>query len=139
MGGASSSGSVLANSAKRRDQLNKARAGLLDRPGLPPRSTSRPPAQAPAGDKKSPQEKSLEDKRRPVEAPAAGPSTDTPAQESRRIEKARLKPSPLGLDEQTRSEMKAQVEPFLIEQRKKQRSRLHKTIGRARRFFGGGF
>ncbi len=84
MGGASSSGSFLTNSTKRRDGLNKTRQQLLDRPGLPPKSRSTPPPAVPAGDKKSPKQKALEE-RRPVEAPAAGPSTDTPAQESRRI------------------------------------------------------
>ncbi len=127
-------GSFLANAATRRDRLNKARAGLLDRPGLPPKSRSRPPARPPAADKKSPQQKSLAQAR-----PAAGSQTSTPAQESRRIEKNRLEPSPLGLDEQTRSEMKERVEPFLQDQRNKQRVRLHKVMGRARRFFGGGF
>ncbi len=137
MGGASSSGSVLANAAKRRDQLNAARRGLLDRPGLPPKSKAQAPAQVPAP-AQSAKQKALED-REPVQAPAAGPSTANPAEESRRIENNRLEPSPLNLDEATRSEMKEMVEPFLEEQRRKQRVRLHKVIGRARRFFGGGF
>ncbi len=128
------SGSFLVNAAKRRDQLNKARAGLLDRPGLPPKSRSQPPPATPAQDKKSPQQKALAKER-----PAAGTQTSTPAQESRRIEENRLEPSPLGLDEPTRSEMKEMVEPFLQDQRNKQRVRLHKVMGRARRFFGGGF
>ncbi len=137
MGGASSSGSFLVNAQKRRDQLNKVRAGLLDRPGLPPKSKATPPPQAPAMGKRSPQQKSLQQQQTPAPAKAE----QKPQEKSKQLAKGEEAPvtGALNLPDEVREEMLAEAEPFLREQRLKQRVSLHRTIGRARRFIGGGF
>ncbi len=127
-------GSFLANASNRRRALNRVRTALLDRPGIP-RQGGPPPPTAPAQDRTSPQEQALAEN--PVEAP--------PRSESE--EEGRITPAPtreempvnvLGLDDEMRQELLDQIEPFLTEVRMEKKAQLHRTIGRARRFFGGG-
>lgn len=130
MGGSSMSNSFLANSVKRREQLNKVREGLLDRPGTARRGGPPPPT-APAQDRKSPQQKALRPKSKP--APKAQPKGAASAPEEERA------PLPeLNIDGETRRELLDQVGTFLRQAKLEKRARLHEKIGRTRRFFGGG-
>ena len=140
MGGASSSGSFLANSAKRRDQLNKARGALLDRPGLPPRSKATPPPAVPAGDKKDAKSNAIEKARERQDQPG------NVLQDERRAKtgagdnaEGRINRAVLEVDPETKAEMMEQASQFLKHVRRVKRAQLHKTVGRARKFWGGGF
>ena len=125
-------GSHLANMQARREQLLKVRAGLLDRPGLPPRSKSTPPPAVPAANKKSPQQKSLS---KSTSTPTAAPS-DQPTEGIPPDEQAQ---TPIvEVDPETRRDMLEQAELFLQHVRRVKRARLHRTLGRARKFMGGG-
>ncbi len=133
MGGASSSGSFLANSVKRREQLNKTRQALLDQPGIPRRGGPPPPT-APAQGRKSPQQQATT-QRRGEEAPVT------------RGEEGQIAPSPtrqekpadaLNLDPETRQELLEMIEPFILQAKKEKKAKLHRRIGRSRKFWGGG-
>ena len=124
------SGSFIANSVKRRETLAKTRSALLDQGGLPSRPT--PPPVVPAQDKTSPQQKAL---RRPQPQAAPRQQGTAPAPSEAGTEA----PNPLGLDEETKAEFMAVIQPVLDQERQRQRAKLHKVVGRARRFFGGGF
>lgn len=140
MGGASSSGSFLTNSTKRRDQLNKTRQALLDRPGLPPRSQSTPPPAVPAGDKKDAKRNALDKVLERQDQPG------NVLQDKRRAKtgtgdnaEGRINRAVLNIDPEMRQEMLEQASQFLKHVRRVKRAQLHKTVGRARKFWGGGF
>ncbi len=125
-------GSVLANAAARRATLNKVRSGLLDRPGIA-RQGGPPPPTAPAQDRESPQEKSLEGARatplKGVQEEGQPPESGVPPEQVI---------NPLGLDEEAQQELMSRIEPFLEQMKKEKRAKLHRRIGRTRKFFGGG-
>ena len=121
-------GSFIANSVKRRESLQKSRKALLDGPGITRGPT--PPPVVPAGNKKSPRQKAL--KAQPQESPQA-------TQPIQRDKLQQPQSSPLGLDEETREEFLAEIRPMLAKVKNQRRAKLHTTIGRARRYFGGGF
>ena len=140
MGGASSSGSFLNNATARRASLNKTRKTLLDRPGLPPRSKSQPPPAVPAGDKKSNRQNAIEKTQERQNQPGnvlkdeARKKTGAGNAEEKRINK-----SVLNIDPEVKAEMMEQAKTFLNHVRRVKRAQLHKTVGRARKFWGGGF
>jgi hypothetical protein len=124
------SSSTLANAFNRKRGLAKVREGLLDRPGIPRRGGPPPPT-APAQNRTSPQEQALQQPRPQGAAPQATPPTLTPTREERPV-------NALGLDDETRQELMAQITPFLTQMKMQKRAKLHRRIGRSRKFFGGG-
>jgi len=143
MGGASSSGSFLANATKRRDQLNKTRGALLDRPGIPPRRDAQPPATAPAMDKSSARQQALEQESNRQNTPDSAGSAKEDARRKKtgagsRTE-AQVNKAILEIDPSTRAEMLKQSTQFISHIRRQKRARLHQNNqGRARLFWGGG-
>ncbi len=140
MGGASSSGSFLTNTTKRRDSLNKTRQQLLDRPGLPPKSKSTPPPAVPAGDKKDAKRNALEKVQEREDQPGNVLKDDRRAKTGVGDNaEGRIDRAVIGLDEETKADMMEQATQFLKHVRRVKRAQLHKTVGRARKFWGGGF
>jgi hypothetical protein len=129
------SSSFLANASNRKRALAKVREGLLDRPGIPRRGGPPPPT-VPAQNRTSPQERAVQQSR-PQSAgpqgagPQATPPTLAPTREERPV-------NALGLDDETRQELMAQITPFLTKMKMQKRAKLHRKIGRSRKFFGGG-
>jgi hypothetical protein len=120
--------SFLANAANRKRGLAKVRESLLDRPGIA-RTGGPPPPTAPAQNRTSPQERAVAQTR---EAPTPGgrPEAPTPPVVGQA--------NALGLDDETRQELMAQITPFIEQVRKEKRAKMHRTLGRSRKFFGGG-
>lgn len=122
--------SYLANAANRRRGLNRVRQALLDQPGTQ-RAPASPPPAIPA-QRPNPQQQAVEQiAAAPVPRPAPAPEGQpqppgTPPQ------------NVLGLDEETRARLMEQITPVLLEIQKQKRAALHRRVGRARRFFGGG-
>lgn len=131
MGGASSSSSVLANAVARKEKLARVRGALLDQPGIPRRGGPPPPV-VPAQGKKSPQQKTL--------SRTESTSTATPAtQPAEGIPPDEQAQTPIvEVDPETRRDMLEQAELFLQHVRRVKRAKLHRTLGRARKFMGGG-
>ncbi len=125
------SGSVVANAAARKRQLANVRKNLLDRPGTVRRGGPPPPT-APAQDRTSPREQAMarSQELRPI---AAEEGQQRPAQPQDADQKA-----PGLFDEATRARLLEQAQPFLAEMKMEKMAQLHKKIGRARRFWGGG-
>jgi hypothetical protein len=42
------------------------------------------------------------------------------------------------MDDEMRNELMAQIRPFILQAKKAKRAKLHRKLGRARKFFGGG-
>ena len=122
-------GSTLANAAARRQQLNKIRSGLMDRPGIARRGGPPPPT-APAQDRTSPREDAL------AATAARHPTPDEPSEPLPPQEGDQ--PAPITFDQETRDELLAQIEPFIVQMKMDKRAKLHRKIGRARKFLGGG-
>lgn len=133
MGGASSSSSVLANAVARKEKLARVRGALLDQPGVPRRGGPPPPV-VPAQGRKSPQQKTLS-RTKSTSTPTATPS-DQPAEGVPPDEQAQT--PVIDVDPETRAEMLQQATLFLQHVRQAKRAQLHKTLGRARRFWGRG-
>ena len=45
---------------------------------------------------------------------------------------------PIAFDEDTRLELLEEIKPFIIQMKMEKRAKLHRRIGRARKFYGGG-
>jgi hypothetical protein len=123
------SSSTLANAENRKRGLAKVRESLLDRPGIA-RTGGPPPPTAPAQDRASPQERAVAQTR------AAPVSGERP--EGQAAAPGEPPINALGLDEPTRQEFLAQITPFLQQVKKEKRAKLHRKIGRSRKFMGGG-
>ncbi|KKN84468.1 hypothetical protein LCGC14_0289300 [marine sediment metagenome] len=130
MGGASSSSSFLANSLKRKAELTKVRGALLDQPGIPRRGGPPPPV-SPAQDKTSPQQKALAGKPEAGAAPTDQPIEGVPSEEQ-------AKTPAIDVDPETRQEMLGQIDMFLKHVKQVKRAKLHQSLGRSRKFWGGG-
>ena len=125
-------GSTLGHAAARRKQLNNIRSGLMDRPGIARRGGPPPPT-APAQDRTSPREDALAatNVRHPTPEVDEEKAPPTQPQEGDQ-------PPPITFDEETRNELLTQIEPFIVQMKLDKRAKLHRRIGRARKFFGGG-
>lgn len=127
--------SFLANMTQRRRQLNRTREALFDRPGIQ-RQGGPPPARVPAV-RPNPQQQSLdvavEDQAAVIRATQPEIPGESPAEEPQT--------GPAGgsaIPPEMREEMLAKIDDFLTEQALQRRAALHRKIGKARRFFGGG-
>ena len=124
------SGSPLANNVARKRQLANVRTALLDGPGTKRRGGPPPPT-APAQDRTTGQEITVQNPPGPDEIAAgegvaASESTEEPGQ------------TPGLFDPDTRARLLEQAQPFLTQMKLEKMAQLHKKIGRARRFWGGG-
>ncbi len=126
-------GSTLANAAARRRGIVKARQELLDRPGIARRGGPPPPT-APAQDRTSPQEQALA-QRVDDTAPPAPPEEALPEVSP---EGQPAAPEKQIFDEETRAMLLDQIKPFLSDLRQQKMAKLHRRVGRVRRFFGSG-
>lgn len=129
----SGSSSFLANMKARKRGLAQVREGLLDRPGIARRGGPPPPT-APAQNRTSPQEQAIRQGRTEQQSQQArieSKPAEAPATANQAIQG-------VGLDEGTKEELLTQIRPFLQQARAERRARLHTTLGRTRRFFGGG-
>ena len=134
---AAGSGSVLANAAQRRRGLNSVREALLDKPGISRRGGPPPPT-VPAQDRTSPREEVLAANEVPVEQVPPESTLEAEGREQPGPTQSEQPVNSLGLDEETRKEFLAQIEPFLVQAKMEKKVMLHRKIGRSRRFFGGG-
>lgn len=123
--------SFLEAAARRKKGLAQVRSNLLDRPGVA-RTGGPPPPTAPAQDRTSPQQQAVAQTRAaPQPAARSQQAATAPVEGQRPV-------STLNLDPQTRQELLGQIQPFLDQMQKERRARLHPTLGRSRKFFGGG-
>lgn len=129
------SSSFLVNVTNRRRALLRVREELLDRPGIPRRGGPPPPT-VPAQERTSPQEQALEEGQ--VEAPQAESKLEAEGQAMPALTREEQPVNVLGLSDEDRKELLAQIEPFLRQVKMEKRAKLHRKIGRSRKFFGGG-
>ncbi len=123
--------SFLANAQQRKRSLAQVRTQLLDRPGIA-RQGGPPPPTAPAQNRTSPQEQSVQQTR------SAPPQGAQPQQAAPAAAEGQRPTSTLNLDQPTREALLSQINPFLDQIRKERRAKLHPTLGRTRTFFGSG-
>lgn len=126
------SGSPLANNVARKRQLASVRTALLDGPGTKRRGGPPPPT-APDQSRTSPQEETQAaiQSQASAETPASGEQPAQPQQQD-------VNQTPGLFDPETRARLLVQAEPFLAQMKMKKMAQLHRRIGRARRFWGGG-
>ena len=126
------SGSPLANNVARKRTLANVRTALLDGPGTKRRGGPPPPT-APAQDRTTGQEITVANPPGPEEIAnregAAAAEAGPPDEQSQ---------TPGLFDPDTRARLLEQAQPFLTQMKMEKMAQLHKKIGRARRFWGGG-